>query len=82
MGPNVGHGSKLASIIKSDMSAQKRASAAYLLAHIEDGRKLVKALLPAVYDPEAKVRNNAMRVLSQVADKHPELGIDPSGIDQ
>lgn len=65
--------SKLVTILSKDARPQFRANAAFLLAHIKNGKALIRYLLPIVCDPVDVVRNNAVRVLSEVAMKHPEL---------
>jgi len=54
--------SQLYNILKNDRNAEKRASAAYLLAHVKDGHKLVKNLSYSILDPNNSVRNNVLRV--------------------
>lgn len=64
---------KLTRILKEDKDPKDRAAAAYLLAHIKDGKKLVGLMLPMLNDPDNLVRNNASRVLSNVAMFHKEI---------
>jgi hypothetical protein len=66
---------KLARILKEDKDPKDRAAAAFLLAHIKDGRKLVDLMLPARNDPDTIVRNNASRVLLNVAMFHHDIPI-------
>jgi hypothetical protein len=54
----------LIKILKQDKDPKKREAAAYLLAHIKDGQKLIDVLTPSMRDPDAGVRNNVMRVLA------------------
>lgn len=54
----------LVKILKQDKDPQKRAAAAFLLAHIKDGQKLIEILIPSMRDPDPGVRNNVMRVLA------------------
>jgi hypothetical protein len=56
---------KLMAILKEDKNPKKRAIAVFLLAHIQDGEELIKAILPSIYDSDGAVRNNTMRVLAQ-----------------
>jgi hypothetical protein len=65
----------LALMLRTDKDATDRAAAAFLLAHIDDGPALVQLMLPALRDPDSAVRNNAMRVLSDIAHHHPDLDI-------
>ena len=66
---------KLKAILREDERATYRADAAFLLAHISDPNELVQALLPMIRDSDAMVRNNAMRVLSQLAEERKEVAI-------
>jgi HEAT repeat protein len=66
---------KLVEILKGDKNPSNRASAAYLLAHVKNGEDLVQILLPSIYDDSYLVRNNVMRVLSEIGMKHPEIDI-------
>jgi hypothetical protein len=66
---------RLTEILKEDKDPSDRASAAYLLAHMKDGQELVKVLLPSIYDNSSLVRNNVMRVLSDIGAKHPDISI-------
>ena len=49
-----------------DKNSQKRATSAFLLAHVKNVDELVGFLLPSIRDAEANVRNNVMRVLGFV----------------
>lgn len=62
---------KLLNVLRYDRSPPKRAAAAYLLAHLKDGQVLVKILSPFMFDPDAMVRNNVMRVIAMTAEKIP-----------
>jgi hypothetical protein len=53
----------------------RRAAAAFLIAHLHDGNEVVAELLPALRDPSAGVRNNAMRVLQDIAHNHAEIAV-------
>ncbi|XYH93632.1 HEAT repeat domain-containing protein [Sorangium sp. So ce1128] len=66
---------KLIRILKEDKDPEDRGAAAFLLAHIKDGEKLVSLMLPMLNDPDALVRNNAMRVLMDVAMLHHDVPI-------
>ena len=63
----------LKQILYADSNEEKRAAAAFLLAHIKSTDELVQTLLPAMQDPSAKVRNNVMRVLGMTAGANPAL---------
>jgi hypothetical protein len=64
---------KLKAILHGDERETYRANAAFLLAHISDPHELVNAVLPAIRDADATVRNNVMRVLSQIAEERREV---------
>ncbi|MDC3959863.1 HEAT repeat domain-containing protein [Polyangium jinanense] len=66
---------KLIKILKEDKDPKDRAAAAFLLAHIKDGKKLVGLMLPLLDDPDALVRNNATRVLVNVAMFHHDVAV-------
>jgi hypothetical protein len=55
-----------------DASAVERGSALYLLAHSEDVARLLPALAQKIYDPSSFVRNNALRMLWQIAQREPQ----------
>ncbi|MEM7353460.1 MAG: MBL fold metallo-hydrolase [Acidobacteriota bacterium] len=73
------HKAALKSILANSSDAAQRGSAAYLLAHLDDGAELLEALLPQVADPSYLVRNNVLRVLQQIAreQKDLEIPLDP-----
>lgn len=66
---------RLIRALKEDKDPKDRAAAAFLLAHIKDGKKLVDLMLPALQDPDAIVRNNATRVLGNVAMFHHDVPV-------
>lgn len=66
---------KLVRVLKEDKDPKDRAAAAFLLAHMKDGKKLTELMLGALKDPSSLVRNNATRVLVNVAMFHPEVAI-------
>jgi hypothetical protein len=65
----------LAQVLAEDADEVDRARAAFLLAHLDDGDRVVELELPAFRDPSPLVRNNAMRVLAIMADQHREIAI-------
>jgi hypothetical protein len=69
------HEAELATILRDDKRFVYRARAAFLLAHLASGDRVVQLELPAIHDPEELVRNNALRVLAKVAMNHPEIAI-------
>jgi hypothetical protein len=66
---------ELAAVLRDDNRRDHRAAAAFLLAHIASGERVVELMLPAIRDPDEIVRNNSMRVLALIADGHPEIAI-------
>lgn len=66
---------QLIRVLVEDREAENRGAAAYLLAHIKDGKKLVALMLPVLDDPSPLARNDAMRVLADMARHHPEIDI-------
>ena len=69
------HRAELEALLQRSGDSDERAQAAFLLAHIADGDALVRLLVPAIRDPDGLVRNNAMRVLMDIAHHHPEIEI-------
>jgi hypothetical protein len=69
----------LANVLKSSGNATERAAAAEIIAYSLNRQRVVDCLLPAVYDPDDVVRNNATRALGVLAGylaSHPELKIN------
>lgn len=66
---------ELVAVLREDLRAAHRGAAAFLLAHLASGPRVVEYLLPSIRDPDATVRNNAMRVLALIALDHPEIAI-------
>ena len=69
------HHDDLVTLLESSSDPEQRAQSAFLLAHLPDGDEVVDLMIPAILDPDATVRNNAMRVLSEIAWRHPEVEI-------
>jgi hypothetical protein len=65
----------LARVLRDDADEQDRARAAFLLAHVDDGPRVVGYEIASFRDPSALVRNNAMRVIALMAINHPEVDI-------
>jgi hypothetical protein len=65
----------LAKVLHEDADELDRAHAAFLLAHVDDGPRVVAYELSAFRDPSTLVRNNAMRVVAMIAIHHPEVAI-------
>jgi hypothetical protein len=65
----------LVEVLRHDATSAHRADAAFLLAHIADGQKLVDLLIPSIQDENSEVRNNILRVLQDIANHHPEIKI-------
>jgi hypothetical protein len=66
---------KLVRVLRDDKDEEDRGAAAYLLAHIKDGKKLVALLLRVLDDPSSHTRNSAIRVLGDIAAFHPEVPV-------
>lgn len=49
--------------LRTDPDPQRRASAAFLIGHIQDPNEIITLLIPSVTDPESAVRNNVLRVI-------------------
>lgn len=69
------HPDELADILLHDPRALWRARAAYVIALLPDGARVVELELARLRDAEELVRNNTMRVLAMIALHHPELAI-------
>lgn len=69
---------ELLEILARDKRGEHRAAAAYLLAYLKDGKKVVSAMVERIKDPDPMVRNNVLRVLGDMAEFHPEFVI-PAG---
>lgn len=69
------HQKRLYAVLASSRDENQRATAAFVLAHTKDGKRLVNALVARIADPSAAARNNALRVLGYVAKEHPEIDI-------
>lgn len=63
----------LVEILNQSSQMDDRASAAYLLAYLNDANKVSTLLIPAIKDPEPLVRNNVLRVLGDIAEKNKEI---------
>lgn len=66
---------KLIEILNKDKRADYRASAAFLLAYLPNGKKVVSALVDRIRDPDQVVRNNVLRVLGDISELRPEFAI-------
>jgi hypothetical protein len=66
---------KLAEILRDDADDHARGAAAYLLAHIASGQRVVELMVSAIRDPSESARNSVMRVLAMIAQHHPEIPI-------
>jgi hypothetical protein len=65
----------LVTVLREEKRDDRRAAAAFLLAHLPSGQRVVELMLPSITDPSVLVRNNAMRVLAMTAMHHPEIAI-------
>lgn len=66
---------ELAAVLREEARGNRRAAAAFLLAHLASGERVVELMLPSIDDPDELVRNNAMRVLALIATNHPQIAI-------
>jgi hypothetical protein len=66
------HETELYDIVARDKRAERRASALFLLAHTNNPAKLLPVLTRSMKDPEDGVRNNAMRIMMQMALMDPD----------
>jgi len=61
------HEKELYEIVSRDKDPQHRAAALFLLAHTNNAKKLLPVLGDAIHDPDSGVRNNAMRIMMEMA---------------
>lgn len=66
------HEDALYQVALSDRIEQRRARAIFLLAHSDDADQLLDLLGRAIYDSSSTVRNNAIRVLAEMARENPD----------
>jgi hypothetical protein len=66
---------RLSEILLKDKRPEFRSSAAFLLPYETDGKKIVPLLVDRSRDPDPIVRNNALRVLGEIAEFHPQFVI-------
>jgi hypothetical protein len=64
---------ELEKIATGDARPDFRASAVYLLAYLKDGKKVLSLMVNRIRDPNDLVRNNALRVLGDIAQFHTDL---------
>lgn len=74
------HADKLAEVLAKHTIPEHRAAAAFLLAYSKDGKSIVERLVPSVRDTSDLVRNNALRVLGDIAEFHPEIIIPTKSV--
>lgn len=67
------HATRLIEIQAIDKRFEYRAAATYVLAYLKDGKKVVGCMMDRIRDPHDLVRNNALRVLSHIAEFHRNL---------
>jgi hypothetical protein len=70
----------LAEVLARDKRPLSRAAAAFLLAYLKDGKKVVGYMSDRLRDPSDHVRNNVLRVLGDIAEFHPEFPISAKPI--
>lgn len=61
---------ELVLILRNDQEEFKRASAALLLAHLENHNEIINLLEPSMFDSSYRVRNNAMHIIGSILLKH------------
>jgi hypothetical protein len=73
------HFAALAAVLVEDRDFRRRAAAAFLLPYGLERAEIVAALLPAIRDPSALVRNNVLRVMGQLQEgtELPLLPLEP-----
>ncbi len=67
------HEKALVEILNQSAQMDDRASAAYLLAYLNDANKVAMILVPAIKDSEPLVRNNVLRVLGDIAERNKDV---------
>src|SRR5262245_37495664 len=67
------HENELYAVAADSANASQRATALFVLAHTNDAQRLAPVLGRAIYDPNSGVRNNAMRVLMFLAQRHADV---------
>jgi len=65
------HERELYEIVSRDRDGEHRAAALFLLAHTNNAKKLLPVLARAIHDPGDGVRNNAMRIMMEMAASDP-----------
>ncbi|MEZ4751620.1 MAG: HEAT repeat domain-containing protein [Bdellovibrionota bacterium] len=65
----------LTAVLQKHKDGDSRGAAAFLLAYHKDGAKVVDLLVDRIHDPDSLVRNNALRVLGDIAEFHPNFKI-------
>jgi hypothetical protein len=71
---------QLFEILHEDKNTQHRATAAFLLAHTHNAKKLVNELTKNIRDNSEDVRNNVMRVLGFISQFYPEVDLPTEAI--
>ncbi len=67
--------SQLENIFNFDKRPEYRSAAAFILPYLKDGKKVVNLMVSRIKDPDVTVRNNVLRVLSEIAELHQSLVI-------
>ncbi len=65
----------LINVLTKDKDGDKRAAAAFLLAYLKDGNQVVSLMMDRIQDPDSLVRNNALRVLGDIAEFRTDITI-------
>lgn len=75
------HATALVEVQAKDKRPEYRAAASYLLAYwIDQKKKVVEAMIGRIKDPDSMVRNNALRVLGDIAEFHTEVVVPISPV--
>jgi hypothetical protein len=69
------HQAELVQIQSQDRRGEFRGAATFLLAYLKDGKKVVQLMVDRIKDPDDLVRNNALRVLGDIAEFHQQYVI-------
>jgi hypothetical protein len=69
------HFADLVKVLREDADPEKRGAAAYLLAYGSPAQAVVDALVPSVRDGDSLVRNDVIRVFTQLPQRAPDANV-------
>lgn len=69
------HHKELFAILKGDKDPENRAAAAFVLPYYTNGKEIVAAMVERIPDPDPIVRNNVLRVLGAIAERHRDIPV-------